>query len=83
MATGEALWVPRFYTYTHEVAPPEDSGMYFAFSTVPMFLPNLLAGMMSGQLLYNYRDFDAGVDTRAEEGWRIWLGESRNDLAQL
>jgi hypothetical protein len=95
MATGEALWAPRFYTYTHEVAPPEDSGKYFAFSTVPMFLPKLLAGMMSGQLLAAYcpgpadtrggieyyRDFDAG--TGCSEGWRVWLGESRNDLAHL
>jgi len=51
VAVGEAIWAPRFYAYTHECAPPDQAGLYFGLSQVPLFLPKLLAGVVSGRLL--------------------------------
>ena len=35
LSVGEALWSPRFYDYTFEVAPPGKTGLYFALANVP------------------------------------------------
>jgi hypothetical protein len=71
IALGEALWAPRFYTYTHEIAPPKEAGFYFSMSHVPLFLPKLLAGVLSGKLLTAYCAPSAKFG--CEDGWRIWL----------
>jgi len=70
IALGEALWAPRFYTYTHDIAPPNEAGFYFSMSHVPLFLPKLLAGVLSGKLLSTY--CEASVNG-CEDGWRIWM----------
>lgn len=54
LSIGEALWSPTFYTWTHTIAPPQQAGRYFALSNVPLFLPKLIAGIMSGALLEKY-----------------------------
>jgi len=70
IALGEALWAPRFYTYTHDIAPPNEAGFYFSMSHVPLFLPKLLAGVLSGKLLSTF--CEASVNG-CEDGWRIWM----------
>lgn len=70
IALGEALWAPRFYTYTHDIAPPNEAGFYFSMSHVPLFLPKLLAGVLSGKLLSTY--CEASVNG-CGDGWRIWM----------
>ena len=54
LSAGEALWSPQFYSYTYEVAPAGQAGQYFAMANVPLFLPKLFAGVLSGGLLEAY-----------------------------
>eukprot|EP00045_Choanoeca_perplexa_P003749 m.33220 g.33220 ORF g.33220 m.33220 type:complete len:450 (+) comp12209_c0_seq1:296-1645(+) len=54
LSLGEALWSPRFYDYTYEVAPAGSSGWYFAIANAPLFLPKLATGILSGRLLQEH-----------------------------
>ena len=72
IALGETLWAPRFYTYTHEIAPPDEVGFYFSMSQVPLFLPKLIAGVMSGWLLAKH----CAVDSGCEGGAWLWWHEA-------
>lgn len=69
LSVGEALWSPRFYDYTFEVAPPGKTGLYFALANVPLFLPKVLAGFMSGYLLEQYCTAEDCADPRPLWGW--------------
>ncbi len=51
LSIGEALWSPRLYDYTANVAPPGRVTSYMAFSKVPMFFAKVGAGPASGFLL--------------------------------
>ncbi len=53
LSIGEALWSPRLYDYTANVAPPGRVASYMAFSKVPMFFAKVGAGPASGFLLYH------------------------------
>ena len=74
IALGETLWAPRFYTYTHEIAPPDEVGFYFSMSQVPLFLPKLIAGVMSGWLLAKHCAVDSGCEGGTWLWW--WVGLS-------
>jgi len=51
LSFGEALYSPRLYDYTANVAPPGRVTSYMAFSKVPMFFAKVGAGPASGFLL--------------------------------
>ncbi len=51
LSFGEALWSPRLYDYTANVAPPDKIASYMALSKVPMFFAKVGAGPASGFLL--------------------------------
>ena len=51
LSFGEALWSPRLYDYTANVAPPGKVASYMALSKVPMFFAKVGAGPASGFLL--------------------------------
>ena len=53
----------------YEVAPPGKTGLYFALANVPLFLPKVLAGFMSGYLLELYCSADDCSDPRPLWGW--------------
>ena len=53
LSFGEALWSPRLYDYTANVAPPGRVTSYMAFSKVPMFFAKVAAGPITGILLAN------------------------------
>lgn len=53
LSFGEALYSPRLYDYTANVAPPGRVASYMAFSKVPMFFAKVAAGPASGLLLLN------------------------------
>ena len=74
IALGETLWAPRFYTYTHEIAPQSEVGLYFSMAQVPLFLPKLIAGVMSGRLLADYCAAESDCAESARLWW--WVGVS-------
>jgi MFS family permease len=51
LSFGEALWSPRLYDYTANVAPEGKVASYMALSKVPMFFAKVGAGPASGILL--------------------------------
>eukprot|EP00729_Bicosta_minor_P005692 gene5692-8892_t len=67
LSLGEALWSPQFYAYTYEIAPEGQEGRYFALGNVPLFLPKLLAGILSGWALENHCTADD-----CSEGSQVW-----------
>lgn len=70
LSVGEALWSPTFYAWTHAIAPPKQAGRYFALANVPLFLPKLVAGIMSGTLLERYCP---GPPAKCESPQLLWL----------
>ncbi|MFH1726948.1 MAG: MFS transporter [Pseudomonadota bacterium] len=53
LSVGEALWSPRLYDYTAEVAPKDQIASYMSLSLVPMFFAKVGAGPITGILLAN------------------------------
>jgi len=53
LSIGEALYSPRIYDYTANVAPPGKESSYMAYSKAPMFFAKVAAGPLSGILLAN------------------------------
>jgi proton-dependent oligopeptide transporter, POT family len=51
LSIGEALYSPRIYDYTANVAPPGKESSYMAYSKAPMFFAKVAAGPLSGILL--------------------------------
>jgi len=54
LSIGEALWGPKLYEYTANIAPEGQESTYMAMSTLPWVLAKLPAGMFSGRLLAAY-----------------------------
>ncbi len=54
LSIGEAVWSPRLYDYTMQIAKEGREGTYMALSSAPLFLAKLPVGMMSGYLLQKY-----------------------------
>lgn len=54
LSIGEAIWSPRLYDYTMQIAQEGREGTYMALSSAPLFLAKLPVGMMSGYLLQKY-----------------------------
>lgn len=53
LSFGEALWSPRLYDYTANIAPKGKEASYMALSKVPMFFAKVGAGPVTGILLAN------------------------------
>ena len=54
LSIGEAVWSPRFYDCSMQVAPEGREGVFSALSTAPLFLAKLPTGALSGWLLTRY-----------------------------
>ena len=68
---GEAIWAPRVFQFTAEIAPPEREGSYIALSYLPIFLGQFLAGPMSGLLLASY--LPAGATDGYPDHYMVWV----------
>ncbi|MFH1728559.1 MAG: MFS transporter [Pseudomonadota bacterium] len=53
ISVGEAVFYPRLYDYTAEVAPPGQLVSYMALSKIPLFFGRILTGPTTGILLYS------------------------------
>ena len=51
LSIGEAIYSPRVYDYTANIAPPGREASYMAYSKAPMFFAKVAAGPASGFLL--------------------------------
>lgn len=54
LSLGEAIWSPRWYDYSMQVAPDGREGLFTALTSAPLFLAMLPTGMISGALLKNF-----------------------------
>lgn len=54
MSLGEAVYSPPTYTYSMELAPEGQEGIYTTLANAPLFTAKFVAGFMSGYLLQNY-----------------------------
>ena len=63
LSFGEALWSPRLYDYTANVAPEGKVASYMALSKVPMFFAKVGAGPASGILLFTLCPTDGARNT--------------------
>ncbi len=63
LSFGEALWSPRLYDYTANVAPEGKVASYMALSKVPMFFAKVGAGPASGLLLASLCPTDGARNT--------------------
>jgi hypothetical protein len=68
LSIGEAIWSPRLYDYTMQIAKEGHEGTYMALSSAPLFLAKLPVGMMSGYLLQKYCPEEGPRDSK-----RMWL----------
>ncbi len=53
LSIGEAIYSPRVYDYTANIAPPGREASYMAYSKAPMFFAKVVAGPASGFLLFH------------------------------
>ena len=53
LSIGEAIYSPRIYDYTANIAPPGREASYMAYSKAPMFFAKVAAGPITGLLLAN------------------------------
>ncbi|TKJ40747.1 hypothetical protein CEE37_07220 [candidate division LCP-89 bacterium B3_LCP] len=53
LSIGEAIYSPRVYDYTANIAPPGREASYMAYSKAPMFFAKVAAGPITGILLAN------------------------------
>ena len=68
LSIGEAIWSPRLYDYTMQIAKEGREGTYMALSSAPLFLAKLPVGMMSGYLLEKYCPEEGDRDSKT-----MWL----------
>ena len=68
LSIGEAIWSPRLYDYTMQIAKEGREGTYMALSSAPLFLAKLPVGMMSGYLLQKYCPEEGERNSKA-----MWL----------
>ena len=50
-SVGEAIWSPKLYEYTAQIAPEGKTASYMSLSLIPMFAAKFFAGSLSGVLL--------------------------------
>jgi MFS family permease len=67
---GEAIWSPRLFQYSAEIAPLGKEGTYLALSYLPYFLAKMIAGPFSGYLLSVYVPANS---TSYPNHYMIWL----------
>ena len=67
---GEAIWSPRLFQYSAEIAPVGKEGTYLALSYLPYFLAKMIAGPFSGYLLSIYVPANS---THYPNHYMIWL----------
>jgi len=67
-SVGEAIWSPRLYQYTAQVAPKGREATYMGLSILPLFVGKLFAGPMGGYLLARYSPAEG-----ARSGGTLWL----------
>lgn len=71
---GEAVWSPRFYQFTAEIAPKGRESTYLALAVLPMFASKLFVGPVSGVLLNRYVPVDAqGAVLPHDDHHMIWI----------
>jgi hypothetical protein len=66
LSLGEAVWSPRWYDYTMDVAPEGREGIFVAIAGAPLFLAKLPTGILSGVLLEQYCPEGAGCRAEAK-----------------
>lgn len=54
LSLGEAVWSPRWYDYTMDIAPTGKEGLFGAIAAAPLFLAKLPTGLLSGYLLDHF-----------------------------
>ncbi|MBN1114548.1 MAG: MFS transporter, partial [Oligoflexia bacterium] len=54
LSLGEAVWSPKLYEYTANIAPRGEETTYVAWAYMPWILAKPLAGILSGYLLMTY-----------------------------
>mmetsp|Transcript_5383 Transcript_5383/g.14452 ORF Transcript_5383/g.14452 Transcript_5383/m.14452 type:complete len:189 (-) Transcript_5383:262-828(-) len=69
LSLGEAIYSPRVYEYTMEVAGRGAEGIYTSLASAPLFSVKLIVGGMSGWLLQKY--CPAKGHRRSREMWAI------------
>ncbi len=55
---GEALWSPRFYQFTAEIAPKGKEATYLSLAILPTFASKFIVAAMSGRLMNHYTPID-------------------------
>ena len=55
---GEAIWSPRLYQFTTEIAPKGKEATYLSLAVLPTFASKVFVGWMSGELLDRYTPID-------------------------
>lgn len=71
---GEAIWSPRFYQFTAEIAPKGRESTYLALSVLPVFASKFFVGPLSGYLLNRYVPVDdKGLVLPHEHHHMIWV----------
>ncbi len=76
LSIGEALYSPRIYDYTANVAPPGKESSYMAYSKAPMFFAKVAAGPITGILLANMCAEGSTIGERNTELMWIIVGIS-------
>ncbi len=76
---GEAIWSPRFYQFTAEIAPKGKEATYLSLSILPTFASKFFVGPLSGFLLATYAPVDAQNRPLPHDNhymiW-VWIGLS-------
>ena len=72
MATGEAMWSPRFLQYAAEIAPEGRTGAYMGVAQFPWFLTKVIAPLYSGHVMARYCPEQGPQNT--EMMWLIFGG---------
>jgi hypothetical protein len=70
---GEAVWSPRLFQFSAEIAPEGKEGTYLALSYLPYFLAKMIAGPMSGWLIARYAPAGSASYPDQYLIW-IWIG---------
>jgi proton-dependent oligopeptide transporter, POT family len=71
LSVGEAIYSPRVYEYTMEVAGRGSEGLYSSLSSAPLFSVKLLVGGMSGWLLTSFMPADNPDERNGTLMWAI------------
>lgn len=76
---GEAIWSPRFYQFTAEIAPKGKEATYLSLAVLPTFASKFIVAAMSGVLLNTYVPVDAAKKVLPHDNhfmvW-VWIGVS-------